>query len=336
MAKIVLGIGTSHGPLLGTPPEQWDQRVEADRRHPGHPFRGGTYTYDQLVKLRASEHLDRQSSVEVRRERFEACQGHIATLARAFAETKPDVAVVIGNDQMEIFGDANIPAFMVYYGDAIENVPFTDAQKAKLPPGIAISEPNHHGPTFESYPGLPRLGLHLIGALIERDFDVASSRRLPLAGETHSGIPHAYGFVYRRIMGKNVVPSVPVFVNTFYPPNQPRAGRCFEMGRELAKAIESWDADLRVAVIGSGGLSHFAVDEEFDHAFMDAMRRRDGLALTEFPAHYYRSGTSEMKNWIPLAGAMMHAGLEMNMLEYVPCYRSEAGTGNGMGFARWQ
>ena len=335
MAKIVLGLGTSHGPLLGTPPEQWDQRVLADKAHPGHPFRGGTYTFDELVKLRASENLAEQSSLPMRKKRFEACQGHIATLAKAFAETKPDVAVIIGNDQMEVFNDINIPTFAVYYGDKIENIPFTEQQKANQAPGMALSERNHHGANLEIYPGLPKLGMHFIKSLMDANFDVASSKELPQTGPEFSGIPHAYGFVYKRIMGEHVVPSVPVFVNTFYPPNQPGAPRCFNMGVELAKAIQAWDEDVRVAVIGSGGLSHFAIDEEFDYAFMDAMRQADAKKLTEFPDHLYRSGTSEMKNWIPLAGVMMHAGLKMDMLEYVPCYRSEAGTGNGMGFARW-
>src|SRR5262249_26308983 len=55
-------------------------------------------------------------------------------------------------------------------------------------------------------------------------------------------------------------PAVPFFTNTFYPPNQPSVRRCFSLGKALADAIASWDADLRVAVIGSGGMSHFVVD----------------------------------------------------------------------------
>jgi 3-O-methylgallate 3,4-dioxygenase len=49
----------------------------------------------------------------------------------------------------------------------------------------------------------------------------------------------------------------------------------------------------------------------------------------------FQAGTSEIKNWIVVAGAMAEAGLTMDLVDYVPCYRSEAGTGSAMGFARW-
>jgi 3-O-methylgallate 3,4-dioxygenase len=49
----------------------------------------------------------------------------------------------------------------------------------------------------------------------------------------------------------------------------------------------------------------------------------------------FRAGTSEIKNWIILAGAMAGDGLQMNMVDYVPCYRTEAGNGCAMGFAEW-
>ena len=66
MAQITFALGTSHGPLLSTPPEQWDQRVKADRQNPKLPFRGGTYTFDELVALRAKENLGTQAALDVR------------------------------------------------------------------------------------------------------------------------------------------------------------------------------------------------------------------------------------------------------------------------------
>ena len=53
MAEIVLGIGASHGPLLSTPPEQWDLRAKADRENKSHWFRGKTYDFESLLKARA-------------------------------------------------------------------------------------------------------------------------------------------------------------------------------------------------------------------------------------------------------------------------------------------
>ena len=126
---------------------------------------------------------------------------------------------------------------------------------------------------------------------MQRDFDVAASARLPQSASSNiSGLPHAYGFIYRRIMQENFVPAVPFFINTFYPPNQPSVRRCFSLGKALADAIASWDEDLRVAVIGSGGMSHFVVDEELDRGFLDAMKRKDADALISIPPYNFRSG----------------------------------------------
>lgn len=336
MAKIVLGIGTSHGPLLSTPPDKWHLRAADDRKHI-HPYRGGDYSFDQLAAMRVGEGLAEKSSLEERTRRFNACQTAIAGLAKVFKEVSPDVAVIVGNDQMEIFTDQNIPAFLVYYGEQIENIPFDDEAKERLPPGIVLAEHGHHPQQAEVYPGLPDLALHLIRNMIDNEFDVAAAKKLPTSNPGRmNGIPHAYGFVYRQIMGGKPVPSVPLFVNTFYPPNQPTSHRCLEMGKLVARAIESWKSDARVAVFASGGLSHFVVDEALDNSLLDAMKNNDEQALLAIPQNEFRSGSSEMKNWIPVAGAMMRSGLKFNLVDYVPCYRSEAGTGNAMAFCYWR
>ena len=54
MAQIALGIGTSHAPQLGTPPDQWGQRAQADRANPALVFRGEEYTFDELNELRGA------------------------------------------------------------------------------------------------------------------------------------------------------------------------------------------------------------------------------------------------------------------------------------------
>lgn len=66
------------------------------------------------------------------------------------------------------------------------------------------------------------------------------------------------------------------------------------------------------------------------------MQKGDAEALFAEPAHTYLSGTSEIKNWIAAAGALSETGLSMELLDYVPCYRSEAGTGTAMAFATWR
>ena len=86
-------------------------------------------------------------------------------------------------------------------------------------------------------------------------------------------------------------------------------------------------------MIASGGLSHFVIDEDLDHQIISAMQNKNAAALTSLPKARLNSGNSEIRNWITTAGAVEH--LQMRLIDYVPCYRSPAGTGCAMGFAQW-
>ena len=335
MARITFGLGTSHGPMLSIPPEYWADRVSADRENPQHFFKGNTYTFEELVELQRPERLAGQIAPEVCRERHLRCQNAIGELGDFFEKHRPDVAVVVGNDQMEIFNSDHVPAFAVFWGDYVEGHPRSPEFLAKLNRGVARAEADRTPPVYTQYPCSPALGRHMIESVVSRGFDVAQLKRLTVGELGVNSAPHAFGFVYRRIMRDKVVPHVPVFVNTFYPPNQPPAGRCFQFGRALAQAIQSWPEEWTVAVIASGGLTHFVVDEAFDTCVLEAIGKTDVAALSRIPENLFQSGTSEIKNWIAVAGAMAEAGLAMKLVDYVPCYRSEAGTGSAMGFAHW-
>ena len=130
------------------------------------------------------------------------------------------------------------------------------------------------------------------------------------------------------------MPVVPVFLNTYYPPNQPSPARCYALGQAIRAAVEAYPGDARVGVLGSGGLTHFAIDEAFDRAIIEAMRAKDAEALRNLPAAQLNAGSSEIRNWIALAGAVN--ALSMQWAEYVPAYRSPAGTGTGLCFALWK
>ncbi len=335
VARIVLGLGSSHGPMLSIAPEFWPDRVLADRANPRHYFQGKIYTFDEMAELRREERLSVQASAEVREQRYARCQRAIAALGDVYLENMPDVLVVVGNDQMEVFTAEHIPAFAVFWGDYVEGIPRTPEFLAKLPPGIARAELDRTPPEYTRYACVPELGRHLIQSAMAEGFDLAQMTRLPTGAIGSNAVPHAFGFIHRRVMRDRVAPQVPVFINTFYPPNQPTVSRCYNLGRMLARAVASWPSDQRVAFVASGGLSHFVVDEAFDHAVLDAMLGSNAAAIEDFPECMFESGTSEIKNWIVVAGAMAEAGLKMTLIDYVPCYRSEAGTGSGMGFAYW-
>jgi aromatic ring-opening dioxygenase catalytic subunit (LigB family) len=132
------------------------------------------------------------------------------------------------------------------------------------------------------------------------------------------------------------VPLVPVLLNTYYPPNRPTSSRCFNLGRALRRAIDSWPESKRVAVIGTGGLTHHVIDQEMDRTVLAAMAERDEATLTAYPESRYIDGTSEIKAWIVVAGAMQADDRPMTLVDYQPCYRSPAGTGCGNAFAYWE
>jgi hypothetical protein len=88
--------------------------------------------------------------------------------------------------------------------------------------------------------------------------------------------------------------------------------------------------------MASGGLTHFVIDETLDRQILDAMQKGDEGALEAIPENLFKVGTAETKNWFPVIAAVNKAGLRYNLVDYVPCYRSEAGTGNAMAFVYWE
>ncbi|QNA86541.1 protocatechuate 3,4-dioxygenase [Sphingomonas sp. So64.6b] len=336
MAEIVLGMWTSHGPTLSTTPEQWLLRVAADKRN-AHPFRGEIYDFDALVTLRKDEGLAEASSLAERERRSASCQRAIAEMADRFAAAKVDIAVIMGNDQRELFLEDVTPAVTIYLGDTIWDQPATEEQAARMPPGIHEAEWGHSPPERREYPALPELGTEVCRQLVPQGWDLAVSKRLPEpVGHWSSGAPHSLGFIYRQIMRDRVVPNLPVIINTFFPPNQPTARRCFDLGRAIGQVIRGWDKDLRVAVFGSGGMSHFVIDEAFDRKFFEALRTRDIETLCAIEDRHLQSGTSELKTWIAAAGVLFDTDLTGDVVGYEACYRSEAGTGTANGFVAWQ
>jgi hypothetical protein len=333
MAKIVLAMATTHGPQLHTSVEQWQLRVKADMNN-RHPFRGGVYSFEELMTMRADEGLAAKSTIAAQHSYRARCDVGMELLADKWEEAAPDVAIILGNDQHEVFQTEELnPSFMVFYGDTIPNYMQSEERRAELPPGIAEAELGHATETYTEYPGHPELGAHIIATLMANDFDVAVSKVWPK--NARNGTSHAFGHIYRQVMRDKVVPNVPIYQNTFFPPNQPSAARAYEFGRIVRKAIDSWDSSARVAIFGSGGMSHFVIDEAFDLAFVEALRARDKAWLTQVPLSLLQSGTSELKSWISLAGVLEGIEAEMHQIDYVPCYRSPAGTGTANGFYWW-
>jgi 3-O-methylgallate 3,4-dioxygenase len=329
MADIVLAIGTSHSPLLNSPAEDYPKHAAIDAS--GRKLidkNGKPCTYGELLE-KADPAIKQQIEPKVLEQRSARCTENIAKLSRELIDAKLDALIIIGDDQNEQFFDDNMPAILIYWGDKIANNPLHMDEDA--PQFWRTARSQYHATQSRDYPVDSALGLHLIKELIGRGFDISQSKRL----SKEHGEGHAFGFVHQRMMRDDaIIPIVPVALNTYFPPNQPRPRRCYELGQAIRAAVTSAKGSERVGILGSGGLSHFTVDEELDRAVLYACKRNDGEALSSIPVEKLNSGSSEIRNWITVAGAASH--LKTAWQEYIPCYRSAAGTGCGMGFAVWK
>ena len=327
MAQLVLGIGTSHTPMLNAPPEDWPRFYERDSKRTNLLDTEGRLTsYAEQLK-HAPAGITAEITPERMQARHRAVEGAMARLGDFLREARLDTLIVVGDDQDELYHPENMPGMLIYYGETIPNVPlgadFKGPEWARRATARWYEEKEPR-----DYPVDASLARHLIDALIDREFDIAASAATP-KGE---GEGHAIGFVHKRIM-KEIVPIVPVCINTYYPPNQPTPRRCYKLGQAIRAAVESYPGDKRVGIVGSGGLSHFVVDEALDRGFIDMMRRKDAGAIQAPPREKLNSGSSEIRNWICVAGAVEHLSLEWSL--YEPGYRTPAGTGTGLGFAFW-
>src|SRR5215510_4631262 len=331
MAKIVLGLGTSHTPMLLASDETLERFVETDQKIKHRDKEGRPVTYGELLEKADPKmaHMVAPANLVARQN---VARGAIKRVAQTLANSNLDALIVMGDDQNESYKQDCRPAFAIYYGATIQNSNEQHEEYRKRYPEWYVQ--NRQG-FFEDdrprdYPVHRELAVHLIEALMDLGFDLAASERLP-KGE---GEGHAIAYVHRRVMDSaHPIAAVPIFLNTYFPPNQPRPKRCYEFGQALRKAIESYLGEQRIGVLASGGLSHFLVDEDLDRAVLKACADKDAHFLRNLPRNKLHAGSSEILNWVALAGSVEH--LDMNWFEYVPGYRTPAGTGTGLSFASW-
>jgi hypothetical protein len=327
MAQVVAAFGSSHSTMLVSSVEHWQEMFDrVDRRAPINDFDGAPRTFDELLKTLPADAAAKVSA-GAQAERHRATMDAMDRLERDIVASGIDVLVIIGDDQRELFNDAFRPAIAIYYGDTIRNAaaPAEPAKDWYLQDQRKRMEEGKD----RDYPCHPALARHLIEGLVKRDFDITAMQAL--SSEQFEG--HAYSFIHRRFMPKGPIPIVPVILNTYYPPNQPSPRRCFDLGVAIRELIEAFPQDIRVGILASGGLSHFLVNEELDHAVVKALQHKDYAALKSLPVNKLVSGSSEIRNWIATAGAVQH--LNLDWIAYVPGYRSHALTGVGLCFAYW-
>lgn len=329
MAHIVLGLGASHTPLLTLETEHWAQRSAVDRANKALNLSDGRMVdYATLLEERGPRY-EAEVTRDTLARKAESCAVALDHLRQELLAARPDVVVIIGDDQRELFDANNQPAIAVYHG--AEVVTHDKFGHEDAPEWVRQMGKGYLMDGIHRIPAAPAFALDLVSGLLDQDVDVATVAGIP--DPAKAGFGHAYGFIVQRLFDGQRIPVVPLLLNTYYPPNVPSARRVWRMGEALAQAIARSPAQLRVAIVASGGLSHFVVDETLDLGVLDALERGDAEHLRALPREALFSGSSEILNWVLLAGAM--DGLPLAWKAYQPLYRTPAGTGVGAGFAVW-
>jgi len=332
MAEVVLAIGTSHSPLLLLSPAEWVDRGNDDKRNPKLNLSDGRFLAYDALEAEVSGRYAERATAQTFAGQWARCQAALDRLADELAAAAPDLVVIVGDDQEELFDLRCMPALAVFYGAEILTRPLESMEY--IPRWLANSPASagYAMDAIRSYPGAPEFGRFAIDGLMQDGLDVTAVSAVQRPGT--QGFGHAYGFIIQRLFRGRSIPVLPVLLNTYYPPNRPTPSRCFRLGQSLRRIIESYPKSLRVAVVASGGLSHFVCDEALDRRVVKAIAESDAETLRNLPRAALNSGSSEIANWVTVAGLMEGHGCKWH--EYVPVQRTPAGTGIGLTFLTWE
>ena len=326
MARIVLGIGTSHTPMLLVDAADLPRYEENDRRLTLLDLDGAPSSFDALLAGASDRYVTAVAPAQLSA-RHAAARRAIAGLSDALASAALDALIVIGDDQQEMLPGDHPPALLIYDRPTIRS---RRPPRAPDRPEWVLRGSDRFYPADgpRDYPVAQALALHLGSHLKDQGFEVA-----PFESD---GVPmgHAFAFVCSQLLRDPPVSLVPVLLNALYPPNQPTPGRCIEIGEAIARAVAGFPQDARIGVVASGGLSHYVVDERLDRDLVRALTEQDFAALAGLALHKLNSGNAEIRNWICAAGVLR--SLQMDRIDYIPGYRTRAGTGTGLCFAVWR
>jgi len=226
-------------------------------------------------------------------------------------EVRPDVAVVIYNDHGLNFFLDKLPTFAI--GAA--------AQYSNADEGWGL-------PVVSPFPGDPEFSWHLIESLVEDEFDITMCQEML--------VDHAFTVPMALLWpkpGDRPVLTVPVAVNTVQFP-LPSPMRCYKLGKAIGRAIESYDKNLRVLVVATGGLSHQLdgtragfINKKFDLMCLEKIVN-DPLALAQYSARdlVRDAGAQgvELLMWFVMRGAMTGQVTNIHHNYHVPISNTAA------------
>jgi protocatechuate 4,5-dioxygenase, beta chain len=228
------------------------------------------------------------------------------------ADDPPDVVILVYNDHASAFSLSLIPTFAVGCADQ-----FKPCDEGYGPRPVPVVQ------------GHPDLAVHLVESLVLDEFDITILNEL----DVDHGLTVPLSLVYGR---PEAWPTtvIPLPVNVVQYP-QPTGRRCFNLGKAIRRAVESYPEDLRVQVWGTGGMSHQIqgrraglINREFDTAFLDRLVSDPGqLALLPHIDYLREAGSEgiELIMWLIMRGAMGETVRELRRFYHVPASNTAVG-----------
>ncbi len=227
-------------------------------------------------------------------------------------QVKPDVAVVIYNDHGLNFFLDKMPTFAV--GAAFEY------QNRDEGWGLKPIAP---------FPGIPELSWHVIEGLVGDEFDIVSCQEM--------AVDHGFCVPMQLLWpnrGADQVRTIPVCINTVQHP-LPSLSRCYRLGQSIGRAIESYPEDLKVVVLGTGGLSHQLdgeragfINKPFDlmcmEKIVDNPEALTGYSTKELVRLAGAQGT-ELSLWMAMRGTLSGKVRKVHSNYHIPISNTAAG-----------
>jgi protocatechuate 4,5-dioxygenase, beta chain len=228
------------------------------------------------------------------------------------ADLKPDVVILVYNDHASAFSLELIPTFAL--GCAAE---FKPADEGWGPRPV---------PTVEGY---PEMAWHIAQSLILDEFDITIVNQM----DVDHGLTVPLSLMYGE-PDAWPVRVIPLAVNVVqYPP--PTGNRCYNLGKAIRRAVESFDGDEKVVIFGTGGMSHQLqgpragfINKEFDADFLERIVT-DPVGLSRMPhVEYLREAGSEgveMVMWLIMRGALDEEVKQVHRFYHVPASNTAVG-----------
>ena len=228
------------------------------------------------------------------------------------AEQKPDVVILVYNDHASAFSLEMIPTFAIGCAEQ-----FQPADEGWGPRQVPVVH------------GHPELAWHIAQSTILDEFDMTIVNKMD--------VDHGLTVPLSLLFGQPLewpCKVIPLAVNVVqYPP--PTGNRCYQLGKAIRRAVESFDADLKVMVFGTGGMSHQLqgqraglINREFDTAFLDALTADpEGLAKKPHIDYVREAGSEgiELVMWLIMRGALNAEVHEVHRHYHVPASNTAVG-----------